>query len=50
LAEQSRDLVCGLNHQLVQGIVSGLGNDTLDVSLAPLPDECCVQLRLPDGH
>jgi predicted ArsR family transcriptional regulator len=47
LAEQSRDLVCGLNHELVQGIVSGLGNDTLDVSLAPLPDECCVQLRLP---
>ena len=50
LAEQSRDLVCGLNHELVQGIVSGLGNDTLDVSLAPLPDECCVQLRLPDEH
>jgi len=50
LAEQSRDLVCGLNHELVQGIVAGLGNDTLDVSLAPLPDECCVQLRLPDGH
>ena len=50
LAEQSRDLVCGLNHELVQGIVSGLGNDTLDVSLAPLPDECCVQLRLPEGN
>lgn len=50
LAEQSRDLVCGLNYELVQGIVSGLGKDTLDVSLAPLPDECCVQLRLPDGH
>jgi predicted ArsR family transcriptional regulator len=50
LAEQSRDLICGLNHELVQGIVSGLGNDTLDVSLTPLPDECCVQLRLPSDH
>lgn len=49
LAEQSRDLVCGLNRELVQGIVSGLGNATLDVALAPLPDECCVQLRPPAG-
>ncbi|HEX7246468.1 MAG TPA: helix-turn-helix domain-containing protein [Actinomycetota bacterium] len=47
LAEQSRDLVCGLNRELVQGIVSGLGNETLDVALAPVPDECCVQLRPP---
>jgi predicted ArsR family transcriptional regulator len=47
LAEQSRDLVCGLNRELVQGVVSGLGNETLDVTLAPLPDECCVQLRPP---
>jgi predicted ArsR family transcriptional regulator len=47
LAAQSRDLVCGLNRELVQGVVSGLGNETLDVALAPLPDECCVQLRPP---
>ena len=45
LAEQSRDLVCGLNRELVGGIVSGLGNDTLDVALVPRPGECCVQLR-----
>ena len=49
LAEQSRDLVCGLNHELIQGIVSGLGNETLDVSLVPLPDEYCVQLCPPSG-
>ena len=47
LAEQSRDLVCGLNRELVHGIVSGLGNETLDVTLAPSADECCVQLRPP---
>lgn len=48
LARHSRDLVCGLNRELVQGVVSGLGNDTLDVALAPLPDGCCVQLRPPN--
>ena len=48
LAEQSRDLVCGLNRELVHGIVSGLGNDTLDVTLSPSAHECCVQLRPPD--
>jgi predicted ArsR family transcriptional regulator len=50
LAEQSRDLVCGLNRELVQGVVTGLGNDTLDVALAPLPDGCCVQLRPPNRN
>ena len=45
LAQESRDLVCGLNRQLVQGIVSGLGNETLDVALRPAPGRCCVQLR-----
>jgi predicted ArsR family transcriptional regulator len=47
LAEQSRDLVCGLNRELVQGIVSGLGNETLDVRLSPRTDECCVELSPP---
>ena len=47
LAEQSRDLVCGLNHELVRSIVSGLGNETLDVALEPTTGECCVQLRRP---
>jgi predicted ArsR family transcriptional regulator len=47
LAQESRELVCGLNRELVQGVVSGLGNDSVDVVLAPTPDECCVQLRAP---
>ena len=47
LAEQDRQLVCGLNRELVHGIVSGLGNETLHVTLAPRPNECCVQLRRP---
>lgn len=47
LAEQSRDLVCGMNRELVAGIVTGLGNETLDVALEPKRGECCVQLRAP---
>jgi predicted ArsR family transcriptional regulator len=45
LAEQSRDFVCGLNKELVQGIANGLGNETLSVRLLPRPHECCVELR-----
>jgi predicted ArsR family transcriptional regulator len=45
LAQQNRDLVCTLNRELVQGVVNGLGNVTLNVELAPRPAECCVELR-----
>ena len=31
LAEQERDLVCGMNEHLVEGVVRGLGNETLGV-------------------
>jgi hypothetical protein len=48
-AEQSRDIVCGLNRELIEGIVSGLGNETLDVALEPTPGECCVRLRPPNA-
>jgi predicted ArsR family transcriptional regulator len=47
LAEQGRDLVCGMNERLVEGIVRGLGNDTLGVVLDPVPGECCVRLEPP---
>jgi hypothetical protein len=39
--------VCSLNERLVEGIVRGLGNDTLDVSLEPATEECCVVLGPP---
>ena len=47
LAEQERDLVCGVNERLVEGIVRGLGNDTLGVVLDPIPGQCCVRLEPP---
>lgn len=45
LAQQDRDLVCGMNERLVEGIVRGLGNDTVGVVSDPVPGECCVRLE-----
>jgi predicted ArsR family transcriptional regulator len=42
-----RELVCGMNERLVEGIVRGLGNETLDVVLDQVPGECCVRVDLP---
>lgn len=47
LAEQARDVVCSMNERLVEGIVRGIGNDTLNISLEPVPGECCVKLEPP---
>lgn len=49
LAEQDRDLVCGMNERLVEGIVRGLGNESLDVVLDQVPGECCVRVEKPAG-
>lgn len=42
LAEDHRDLVCGLNLSLVRGIVSGNSTDRARAALQPRPDRCCV--------
>ena len=47
LAMQDRDLVCGMNERLIEGIARGLGNETLRVALDPVPGECCVRLEPP---
>jgi len=47
LAEQDRDFVCTLNQRLLEGIVRGLGNETLDVVLETATEECCVVLEPP---
>jgi predicted ArsR family transcriptional regulator len=45
LAEQNRTIVCGLNRELVAGLVQGVGSRTVDADLDPQPGECCVRLR-----
>jgi predicted ArsR family transcriptional regulator len=44
LAEQHRDVTCGMNLGLVQGIVAGLGADGLRPVLDPRPGHCCVAI------
>jgi predicted ArsR family transcriptional regulator len=46
LAEQHRDLVCGMNLDLLSGIIEGVGGeDLLSARLAPEPGYCCVRMH-----
>ena len=42
LAEHHRDVVCGMNLELIEGILTGLGADGLRPVLDPRPGHCCV--------
>ena len=44
LAEQHREVVCGMNLTLVEGLVEGLGADGWRPVLDPQPGYCCVAL------
>jgi len=45
LAEQHRDLVCGMNLELLNGVIDGArGVDVLAARLAPEPGRCCVRM------
>ena len=45
LAKKMPELVCGLNHAFVRGMVDGMEATTVDAVLAPSAGECCVELR-----
>ncbi len=45
LAEAHRDLVCGMNLALLEGVVDGLEASHLKPRLEPRPDQCCVAIR-----
>jgi predicted ArsR family transcriptional regulator len=47
LARRHTELVCGLNHRFVAGLVDGLRARDVDTHLAPRPGACCVELRTP---
>ncbi|HYB48823.1 MAG TPA: hypothetical protein VED20_15965, partial [Streptosporangiaceae bacterium] len=44
LAEHHRDIVCGMNLGLIQGIVAGLGLEDMHPVLDPQPRHCCVAI------
>ena len=45
VARHAPDLVCRMNREFIDGIVRGIGNETLEASLEPTPGQCCVVLR-----
>jgi predicted ArsR family transcriptional regulator len=45
LARQAPELVCGINQAFIDGLIRGLGNDSVEASLEPTPGQCCVKLR-----
>jgi predicted ArsR family transcriptional regulator len=45
LSRRSPDLVCGLNREFIDGLLRGLGNESVEAALEPTPGECCVKLR-----
>jgi predicted ArsR family transcriptional regulator len=47
LAQRAPELVCGLNQAFVDGLLRGLGNETVEAALEPQPGQCCVKLRAP---
>ena len=42
VAQDHRDVVCGLNLRLVQGVIAGCGDPGAHAELNPDPDRCCV--------
>ena len=44
LAEQHRDVICGMNLALVEGLVAGLGTGGWHPALDPAPGRCCVAI------
>jgi len=45
LAQDYTDLVCGMNLDLVDGLLAGLGPANLEARLDPAPGRCCVTVR-----
>lgn len=44
LVDEQRDLVCGMNHDLLGGMAEAMGDDVLAARLAPSDGLCCVRL------
>ncbi len=45
LAEEHRDLVCGMNLEFLAGVLEGMGSTIgLSARLDPAPGYCCVRI------
>jgi predicted ArsR family transcriptional regulator len=53
VAQDHRDVVCGLNLRLVEGVIAGCGDPHAHAALDPHPDRCCVvvhDVSPPSAH
>jgi predicted ArsR family transcriptional regulator len=48
LARANRDVICGMNHALLEGLVAGLELPGVRATLDPQPGRCCCAIR-PDA-
>lgn len=48
LVTQHKDLVCGMSLALIEGVVAGLDLKGLKPVLDPMPERCCVAIKLID--
>jgi predicted ArsR family transcriptional regulator len=48
LAREHTELVCGMNLQLLDGVLQGVGTSGFSARLQPAAGRCCVQLE-PSG-
>jgi predicted ArsR family transcriptional regulator len=48
LSRDFTDLMCGMNHAMLQGMVEGLGVPGVTAELQPEPGSCCVRVRLEE--
>ena len=46
LAGRAPELVCGINHAFLAGLVDGLGAEPVTAILDPTAGECCVEMRI----
>ena len=46
LAESHRDLVCGMNHEVLAGLAEALPEGRVTARLQPAEGACCVRLRI----
>jgi predicted ArsR family transcriptional regulator len=44
LVDEQRELVCGMNLDLLRGMTAAVGEDLLEARLEPSPGTCCVRL------
>jgi predicted ArsR family transcriptional regulator len=47
LAQDYTDLVCGMNLELMNGLINGIGHTNLEARLEPAPGQCCGRLGWP---